>query len=228
MFRNILGKIRNFSPRQIFYEYDKQYRIKKYPNFPILKIVLGTAVVGATGAGTYIVFRNPIRKLLTSEGSHVTAEVIKSEQVKESIRNGVTTLIDNEELSMKVKEYLKLHLVEMANEKWLDAIIKELGLSLARELCNNVSLRDELSQMFISLFNREDIKTELAEMFKDIMRRQDIKNEINILVKEVCTDEQNKGNVANSLNEILSRDDVKKELGKTARSSVYNAIFNWG
>jgi hypothetical protein len=227
MLRNILGKIRNFSPQRIFHEYDKQYRIKKYPNFPVLKIMLGTAVVGTTGIFAYTVFRKPIRKMLTSEGSHVTAEVIKSDQVKESIRNGVTNLIDNEELTVKLKENIKIRLVEIANEKWFSDIIKELGLSLARELCNNDSLREELSEMFISLFKRDDIKSELAEMFKEVVRRQDIKNEMNVLIKQICTDKQNKDEVAIAVKEILARDDIKKELGKTARSSVYNAIFKW-
>ncbi len=146
---------------------------------------------------------------------------------KEIIKNGIGNLINDQELSLKVKEYMKFHLIEMANEQWLNGIIKELGLTLAQELCNNTSLRDELATMFISLFNREDITTELAKMFSDIVRRDDIRDEINILVKNVCADANNKEEVAKSLKDIVSRDDVKKQLGNTARGSLYNVFFGW-
>lgn len=204
--------------------YDK-YRMNKFPKFPVFRAFSGIVCVSGVGFVMYTLFKKPLHKYFSSEGSAVAVGIVNSPEVQNSVKTGMGNIIDDKEVSDKLKVFLKDNLEQITKEKWFSELLSETGSQLVKRLSNDVAVNDSLAQMFIILFDRKDIKDGLAEMFIGIFERQDIIDGLNKLIIDACKDPINRDEIATALKEIMSKKETKDELGKLFRGVVLKALF---
>jgi hypothetical protein len=204
--------------------YDK-YRMSRFPKFPVFRAFSGIVCVSGVGFVLYTLFKKPLHKYFSSEGSAVAVGIVNSPEVRHSVKTGVGNIIDDKELSDKLKTFIKDNLEQITKEKWFTELLSGTGTQLVKELTNDVAVKDSLAEMFIILFDRQDIKDGLAEMFIGIFTRQDIIDGLNKLIIDACKDPTNKEEISTTLKEIMTKKEMQDELGKLLRGVVLKALF---
>lgn len=204
--------------------YDK-YRMSGYPKFPVFRAFSGIVCVSGMGFFMYTIFKKPLHRYFSSEGSAVAVGIVNSPELQHSVKTGMGNIIDDKELSDKLKVFLKENLEQITKEKWFSELLSGAGSQLVKQLSNDVTVNDSLAQMFIILFDRQDIKDGLAEMFIGIFARQDIIDGLNKLIIDACQDNTNREEISTALKEIMSKKEMQDELGKSLRGVVLKALF---
>ena len=204
--------------------YDR-YRMSNYPKIPVFRTFTGVLCVGGVSLAIYTVFKHPIRKYFSKEGSAVATDIIKSPEVHKSVKSGISNLTEDKEIADKLKVFLQENLTQMIEEKWFSDLLKASGGKLVKELSVDEEINNMLAGMFVSLFAREDIQNNLAKMFTDIFAREDVVNGLNKLIMDGCKDPSNQDEMAASMKAVMARDDVRNEVAKMMRSASYKFVF---
>jgi len=204
--------------------YDR-YRMTSFPKFPVFRAFSGIVCVSGVGFALYTIFKKPIHKYFSSEGSVVAAGIVNSPEVQSSVKSGMNSLMDDKEIADKLKVFFKDNLEQITREKWFSDLLSGTGTQLVRQLSVDKEVNDSLAQMFIVLFDRDDIKNGLAQMFIGIFNRPDIVDGLHKLIIGACEDSSNRDKIADTLKEIMLREDMKKEMATMLRSVVVKAVF---
>jgi hypothetical protein len=180
--------------------YDQQYMMKNYPKVPIFKMFLGGVTMLISSVGIYNIFKIPIHKYISSEGAQIAEGIVNSEKVQNIVKLNVSYLIENKQLN------------------------DELTKMVIELICRD-DIKDNLSHMFIELFDRNDIKDNLAKMCIDVIQKQEIIDAVNKLIIDACNDPINQDEIAKSIKEIISREDVRKDVSIMVRKVIKGSIF---
>jgi len=215
MFKNLYKKMLKYKHqfKQINAQinmYDKQYRMEKYPNLPVVK--LGIVIAGVTTVGvlgSYLFFK----KHITNEGQKVASEIVGSQKMKDSLKS----ILEDPEI-METSTKLLNQIITKINQ---DPIAKQQIVSLLNDILNDVALQNNLVNLTVNFFSRPEIENKLADLINVILTRQDVKNNINRLVNETCSHEPNKEKLAEMIKSVLSDPNTKTGLMKLVNSVIW-------
>lgn len=219
MIRNTYRRILKYGQHvkkasEIINNYDKLYRMEKYPNISLLKpslIFLGVTLVGSLSV--YWIFQPRIHSHFTTEGSKIAGNIAKSEEVKRSL---MEILEDPEILDTATK--LTSQLIQKVCE---DPTTRQKIIKLLSNLINDQEIQNNLVTLAINFLNRPEIETKLSELVIALLSRQDVTDRINRLVEETCSHEPNREELAKMIKAVLSNEDTKAGLVRLISSLVF-------
>lgn len=197
-----------YKATKILDNYNNQYRMSNYPNFPVVKVFLGAIGFLGTGFGIYTAFKKPIHKYLSSEGSNVAAGIVNSPEVKKSVKSSVNILIEDSEVTDKLQGLVTVMINQIINEPWFMELLTQKGSKLVEELCDD-----------------ENVNNKIAKLFIDIFARKDVSDSLNKLISDACQHPTNQEEVAKTIKEVIARNDVQKEMSISLRKIAVGAFF---
>lgn len=178
-----------------FNEYDK-HRFVNYPNIPIFKIALGCGIFTLSSFGCYLVFKEPIHSYLSSQGSEIASNIVKSNDVQTSFND----LITHPETTH---------------------IVSELSENVINKLCQNAEVQNKLAQLIIDVLERPDVKEKITDYVIEIINQPMVINELNKTVKTITEDETNVKQVTKLLTNVIESDDTNKSI----KTGFYKLFF---
>ena len=230
MFRRILKYKYIKDAGDTINNYDKLYRMDKYPNLPVFKLGMAFTAFTVSSLGLYWVFRHNINEHISTHGSKIAGNIVKSEEVKSSLKVVLEDpeLLENvSQLSTKLVQKIcddsvtKEKVVVLLTELVSNQEIKEKVVVLLTELVSDQAIQDNLVTLAINFLNRQEIHDQLAELLVDLLGRQDVTDRINRLVDQTCSHEPNREKLAEMLKSVLSNEDTKTGLIKLLTSLIY-------
>lgn len=193
-------------PLKVLDDYDRQHRIAKYPNFPFIKLIAGTVVVGSTSFGLYYVFKKPINNILSSE----TANVLASDKVKNSIKDTINVLSEDPEIRKQLKTFVIDNFNDIIQEEIFRNMLKKMGSDLVADLCDDPKIIDKVTDLVIVVLNK-----------------QIVMNELKIIIDKLCNDDHNKKSIGYLLKESITSDEMMQTWKTTIRQLVKDTFNFW-
>lgn len=195
-------------------DYDRIYRMERYPNLPIVKI--GVGIVGFTlisSFASYWMFKSHVHNHISVEGAKIAKNIAESDDVK----NGLKTILEDPELLRSVGN-LSASIIQNILE---DPTTKDKLLSLLLNILDDRATQDLLVTLAINFINRQEIQNNLSELIVNLLGRQEVKDKLNHIIDEACSNPSNRKIIADMLKDILSKKETSEGMQKLVSSLLF-------
>lgn len=181
--------------KQKFNEYDKQ-RLTNYPNIPLFKIALGCGIFSLGTFGFYLIFKKQINLYLSNQGSEISSNIIKSNNVQMSVND----LIKHPETAQ---------------------MVNELSENVINQLCQSEDIKDKLAKLILNILNRTDVKNEITNCIIEIINQPIVMDELNKTIKNITDDKNNIEQITKLITNTIESDSVSKSI----KNCFYKLFF---